>query len=186
MSAEYSPQLEPAQKADWFGGFLEGAGSIGYYYRPSDNRAYPQIQYKSQDIDPLLFLQNVFGGSISILERSNNWGTNGQLAHDILVAISSYAPSKKHFSTLAATWNDYTIEEKIAVIQKIRELDTPFPHKDEYVPLVRNKQFLAGLFDARAALTIAGKLRLSCPNQPLLEALQELYKDQGLTPEVVD
>ena len=180
MSKEHYEQLEPSQKATWFAGLFEVAGSLGFYKSLRGGRVvtYPQIQYGEKDINQLLVLQNVFGGAIGFTKpNSSAWAAVSSLAKKIAGAIEQYSVSRRQYASLVNKWDSMNDDEKLHAIDEFRtDRPSEFPSPEAYQEAVKDNQFVAGIIDARGKISAQRKrIRVSIPNRSLLEALSERY-----------
>ncbi len=198
---EGSETLLDSVSPSWLGGLFEVGGSLGFVMGFSGRKgkyyekAYPIVTIGENRQDKLNKLLGILGGNFHSREQGNNsivWYLQGIRAVWLAQHMEQYALSHQEMITAFSNWeNAETMEEKANIARLVRvQKETVVLTFNNYLPLVRKPEFLAGVLDNRGTIpAFTGdypRLQVKSTNRPLLEALQfvyggscEQYLDQG-------
>lgn len=179
-------------------GIVEVGGQLGFGIHRSvkSHFVYPFIGF-NDNLDRVTTLSQVYGGNkVKQSENSWTWRVTGQRAADIRPWTPSRVPIIDAFQEL--THDGLSFDEAVDLSRLFlgtskRRTDV---NMEEYMSLVSDRAFLAGIIDGRGILLAAERwdqrssesfstthaaIYVASVNQPLLLALQETYGGAGET-----
>lgn len=180
---------EAESRAYWLGGFFEVGGSIGVDLakdRRSGSKipyAAPFMKFSDNSEERADTFIETFGGNK--YRYRNSWMVfmHGFKAVSLTNTLSSFAPSRRELADVFKRWKYLSAEERYQhakVLKGYRRRKISEMTKDDYIELIGNPEFVAGVVDNRGILRIPKNrlspiIRVPSMNVPLLEALKIQY-----------
>lgn len=198
---EQGEKLISSVPPEWLAGFFEIGGWLGFGISTTTNKqlrsyeyAYPRAAVVDNHIPKLKKLALLLGGVVGSVhdekrnETNNVWTlSQSELVVYLAERMRQYSPSHQETIFAFENWiNTDDREERIKIAQELREVEKPDLSIGDYLPLVTNAKFLAGVLDNRGIILsqehmyglygyITPGLKINSTNGPLLEALQLIY-----------
>jgi hypothetical protein len=181
------------ESAAWLGGYFEAGGTLSFTVvsrktrHGRSNDGYPFLTVSENDESIIKWFKERFGGKTHQAGQSAAWEVTKTKAYIIASSFADFAPSRKEAMAALSNWINSEGEERVQIARAMKGYDRlADAKKQEYLPLVRKSDFLAGVIDSRGTLLPirsnegAGKasydyLRVNTVNRPLLDALKEEY-----------
>lgn len=186
---EQSPHSEtrekiPLNSSVWLGAVFEVGGGMGFMISRK-RYAYPYIQYHDTDRARVQHIFSSLGGEPHLLHpKLNSWKfrISNEKVPSIVEEIKPFASSRQKMIAAFEQWESVSVRERMEIAQQHRARDRVNVAVEEYVRLLTNPNFLAGVIDARGIWSPSKTRDKSHPrllvvtrNKPLLNALQSLY-----------
>lgn len=189
------------QPAPFLGGLFSAGGLMGFQIENHKRQlkggeetqhiyAYPVITYNDNHEAKIDRLKGRFGGRKFGPERNTNswkWHIKSDGAVELAVLMQGYAPSRAETIAAFQNWRDTEdLAERVMIARelnqaiRIKQISIP---KEAYENLVKNPQFLAGVFASRGRLYHEKRedhvsdpiIRMNSENAQLLEAIKERH-----------
>ena len=160
-------------------GWFFGPGGSLYFAIDAKGHSYPRVSVGDNSREKLIKLKNILGGTVSgggSRGESQHLWTLGQSSLVVCLAehMQQFVPSWQETIWAFLSWAETdSMEDRLEIAQMANgEEDNNFTIND-YLPLVRDVEFLAGVFDSRGMLK--DRLLVRSKNGSLLAALQFVY-----------
>jgi hypothetical protein len=191
--------------APYLGGLLEIGGSARlkvdrqrYTVNSGEVRmttsAFPIIEVTDNDPSHVKTLNNLFGGPIDTVRRSQRWAIKHVRAYILAEVIRPYTPSRGEFSDACVNLlNTDDLEEKVRIANELQSsMKNRFRDvsEEDYSYLLRNPLFISGVLAGRCTPTYRWEATkepsfvISSENIRLLKVMQDQFG--GHIPELKD
>lgn len=153
---EQSPHSEtrekiPLNSSVWLGAVFEVGGGMGFMISRK-RYVYPYIQYHDNDRGRVQYILSSLGGEAYLLHpKLNSWTfrISNEKVPAIVEEIKPFAPSRQEMIAAFEQWESASVKERMEIAQRHRARDRVSVAPEEYVRLLANPNFLAGVIDAR-------------------------------------
>jgi len=172
-------------------GMFEIAGGLRFIRRrvgkgKKEHRvASPIMRISDNNVQGIDRLQQLLGGRTELAnEESKAWIIERSNAAELAIAMKPFAPSRRTIISAIKQWADFDElpEERIKIADSVAGKYRDKVTAKNYAQLVKNPNFVAGVFDARGSISTTARdniinlrIVIASQNKALLEALKSHY-----------